>query len=73
MTQEQGMVEPTALAAVALPARRSTFQRVVRILVRKRLMTAALVVLLIMGLSSLFAGWIAPYSYVATEIGRAHV
>ena len=56
---------------MALPARRSTFQRVVRILVRKRLMTAALVVLLIMGLSSLFAGWIAPYSYVATDTANS--
>lgn len=53
--------------ALIMPRRRGRLERTLRILARKRLMTFGLVVLIVMGLSSAFAGQIAPYGYVATD------
>ncbi|MFA7249400.1 MAG: ABC transporter permease [Dehalococcoidia bacterium] len=47
--------------------KRTRTQRIVRVLVRKRLFTFSLLMLLIIGGASAAAPWIAPYSYVATD------
>lgn len=63
---QQSVAEPAAVS-FTMPARRTRFERIMRILIRKRLMTLSFFILIVIGGASALAPWISPYSYVATD------
>lgn len=67
MTQQNEAIAIPLSGESTMFRRRPAWERTIRILARKRLMTAGIIWLLIISLGSLFAGIIAPYSYLDTD------